>query len=92
MNPDSPLVPVFRARDEFLSEEDLDLQNLSPEELEAWWNLWLEAAQFTNDEDRFEYSHGVFRSFPFPDSQGSTPQSFTSVSADRGFLLRTSRR
>jgi hypothetical protein len=48
--------------DEFLSEEDLDLRNLSQEELEAWWNAWLEAAQATNDDDRFDYSHGVFRS------------------------------
>jgi len=51
-------------QDEFLSQEDLDLQNLSPEELEAWWNAWLEGAQITNDEDRFDYSHGVFRRSP----------------------------
>ncbi len=51
-------------RDEFLSEEDLDLQNLSSEELEAWWNVWLEAAQSTNEKDRHEYSHGVFRREP----------------------------
>lgn len=51
--------------DEFLSGEDLDLKNLSQEELEAWWNIWLEAAQATNAEDRFEYSHGVFRRYPF---------------------------
>jgi hypothetical protein len=47
-------------RDEFLSEEDLDLANLSNEELDAWWNLWLEQAQSTNDEDANSYSHGVF--------------------------------
>jgi hypothetical protein len=47
-------------RDEFLSEEDLDLRNLSWEELLAWWNLWLEHAQATNDLDRHTYSHGVF--------------------------------
>jgi hypothetical protein len=47
-------------RDEFLSEEDLDLANMPYEELEAWWNLWLEQAQITNDEDKDEYSHGVF--------------------------------
>ena len=47
-------------RDEFLSEEDLDLQNLTDEELDAVWTAWLEQAQITNDEDRFAYSHGVF--------------------------------
>ena len=47
-------------RDEFLSEEDLDLARLSHQELEAWWNAWLKQAQMTNEEDRNEYSHGVF--------------------------------
>ncbi|MDO9541318.1 MAG: hypothetical protein Q7J98_03230 [Kiritimatiellia bacterium] len=50
--------------DHFLSEEDLDLQDLSREELIAWWNLWLEQAQITNDQDKDEYSHGVFRHQP----------------------------
>ncbi|MSR64923.1 MAG: hypothetical protein EXS18_03980 [Verrucomicrobiae bacterium] len=50
-------------RDEFLSEEDLDLRNLSEEELLAYWNLWLHQAQATNDLDAREYSHGVFTSF-----------------------------
>ena len=47
-------------RDEFLSEEDLDLRNLGEEELLAWWALWLEQAQATNDLDAHLYSHGVF--------------------------------
>ncbi len=47
-------------RDEFLSEEDLDLENLSDEELDAYWRLWLTQAQATNDLDRASYSHGVF--------------------------------
>jgi hypothetical protein len=51
-------------RDEFLSEEDLDLRNLSEEELYAWWNEWLHAAQATNDLDAHLYSHGVFRHEP----------------------------
>ena len=56
--------PVLR--DEFLSEEDLDLQNLTDEELEAYWNLWLEQAQASNDLDAHEYSHGVFTEMPHP--------------------------
>lgn len=47
-------------RDEFLSEEDLDLKNLSWDELLRWWDLFLRQAQATNDLDEHEYSHGVF--------------------------------
>ncbi len=46
-------------RDEFLSDEDLDLKNLSPQELELVWTAWLRAAQMNNDRDIHEYSHGV---------------------------------
>lgn len=53
-------------RDEFLSEGDLDLVNLSEEELIAHWNLWLELAQATNDLDADLYSHGVFDRDPAP--------------------------
>lgn len=51
-------------RDQFLSEEDLDLRNLSEEELIAYWNLWLEQAQSTNEQDKHSYSHGVFTREP----------------------------
>jgi hypothetical protein len=47
-------------RDEFLSDEDLDLENLSAEELDVYWRLWLTQAQATNDLDQAFYSHGVF--------------------------------
>lgn len=47
-------------RDEFLSEEDLDLRNLSKEELFAYWDMWLTEAQVTNEFDKNLYSHGVF--------------------------------
>jgi hypothetical protein len=55
---------VTEIRDEFLSEEDLDLRNLSQEELIAYWNLWLHQAQATNDLDEALYSHGVFERDP----------------------------
>ena len=51
-------------RDEFLSEGDLDLRNLSQDELIAYWNLWLHLAQATNDLDEDLYSHGVFERAP----------------------------
>jgi hypothetical protein len=55
-------------RDEFLSEEDLDLRNLTDEELVAYWNQWLEQAQATNAADAHSYSHGVFAHAP-PDGR-----------------------
>lgn len=59
-------------RDEFLSEEDLDLRNLSEEELLAYCDLWLRQAQATNDLDAAFYSHGVFERDPavdFPEEE-----------------------
>lgn len=64
-------------RDEFLSEEDLDLRNLSHDELIAYWNLWLEQAQATNDLDEHLYSHGVFERDPTvapEDTTGRAPR------------------
>lgn len=55
---------ALQRRSEFLSEEDLDLQNLSWEELMAVWNQWLRQAQTTNDADRDSYEHGVFMTAP----------------------------
>jgi hypothetical protein len=47
-------------KDEFLSDEDLDLRNLNEKELSDYWNQWLEQAQATNSVDEHTYSHGVF--------------------------------
>lgn len=51
-------------QDEFLSEESLDIRSMSDAELDAWWSAWLRLAQATNDQDRREYSHGVFTREP----------------------------
>ncbi len=56
-------------RDEFLSEEDLDLQNLSKAELEAYWDMWFRQAQATNHLDYNRYSHGVFMDTTDPAAQ-----------------------
>jgi hypothetical protein len=61
-------------RDEFLSEEDLDLKNLSDEEFDAYWNLWFEQAQATNDADAHLYSHGVFEREPQANNDNAGPQ------------------
>lgn len=50
--------------DAFLSNEDLDLRNLSDEELITYWNLWLMQAQSTNALDEALYAHGVFERDP----------------------------
>ena len=47
-------------REEFLSEEDLELADMSHEEVMQTYNAWLIQAQSTNDADEDEYSHGVF--------------------------------
>ena len=49
-----------RAQDAFLSEEDLDLKNMSYEELLRYWDLWLLQAQATNDRDENKFSHSAF--------------------------------
>ena len=60
-------------REEFLSEEDLDLASLSEAELLAWWDLWLRLAQSSNALDEEEYSHGVFRRAPPTESAREAP-------------------
>jgi ABC-type ATPase with predicted acetyltransferase domain len=62
---------VTELRDEFLSEEDLDLVHLAEDELIAYWNLWLEQAQASNELDRGLYSHGVFARDPAVESDES---------------------
>lgn len=42
-----------------LSEDDVNLKELSAEELDGAWDLWFDLAQSTNDSDP-PYSHGVF--------------------------------
>lgn len=51
-------------KDAFFSEEDLDLRGLSFTELNRVWNAWLRQVQVTNEHDRHNYSHGVFRREP----------------------------
>jgi hypothetical protein len=52
----------YQERDEFGSEEDLDVANLDWPELLATWNAWLLQMQITNEQDKDDYSHGVFLS------------------------------
>ena len=44
---------------EMLSEDDLNLAEMTREELDRAWNLWFDLAQTTNDSDP-PYTHGVF--------------------------------
>ena len=44
---------------QMLSEDDVNLRELSDEELDRAWDLWFDLAQATNDWDP-PYSHGVF--------------------------------
>ncbi|MBI3490965.1 MAG: hypothetical protein HY047_04120 [Acidobacteria bacterium] len=42
-----------------LSEDDLNLEGLTEEELDRAWDLWFDLAQTTNEWDP-PYTHGVF--------------------------------
>jgi hypothetical protein len=44
---------------QMLSEDDINLRELSDEQLDLAWDLWFDLAQATNDWDP-PYSHGVF--------------------------------
>lgn len=44
----------------FLSEDDLNLSELSPEELTKAWELWFALAQATNEQDQDLFSHSCF--------------------------------
>jgi hypothetical protein len=44
---------------ELLSEDDRNLKDMPPEDLDAAWDLWFDLAQTTNDFDP-PWTHGVF--------------------------------
>jgi hypothetical protein len=44
---------------QMLSEDDLNLKDMTREELDSAWDLWFDLAQATNDFDP-PYTHGVF--------------------------------
>jgi hypothetical protein len=46
-----------------LSDDDVNLRELSEEELDLAWDLWFDLAQATNDDDP-PYTHGVFQRVP----------------------------
>lgn len=60
------LPPRLRARRTgmpMLSDDDVNLVELSDEELDLAWDLWFDLAQSTNDADP-PYTHGVFTTVP----------------------------
>ena len=73
---------MITLRDEFLSEEDLDLRTLTEVELYAYWDLWLRQAQATNDLDRHAYSHGVFGTAP--EAAGAVTPTLRATTASAG--------
>ena len=51
---------------QLLSEDDLNLEGMSEEELAAAWSLWFDLAQTTNDDDP-PFTHGVFVNLTWDD-------------------------
>ncbi len=57
-----------------LSEDDLNLREMTAEELDAAWDFWFDLAQWTNDHDP-PYAHGVFAGDDRPPRHPSPPSS-----------------
>ena len=55
-----------------LSDDDLNIRDLSDEELALAWDLWFDLAQTTNDDDP-PYTHGVFQFVTLADATASFP-------------------
>lgn len=55
-----------------LSDDDLNLAELSDDELVLAWDLWFDLAQATNDDDP-AYTHGVFQLARLPDAPARDP-------------------
>ena len=56
-----------------LSDDDLNLEGMSDEELGAAWDLWFDLAQTTNDADP-PYTHGVFVNLTWDDVSPLEPE------------------
>lgn len=56
---------------QLLSEDDLNLQDMTEEELADAWNLWFDLAQATNDDDP-PYTHGVLVNLTWDDLKKSS--------------------
>ncbi len=75
---------------ELLSEDDLNLKEMTREELDRAWNLWFDLAQTTNDFDP-PYTHGVFVLWDIvPSAQGGVASSQDSPAPPFGFEHRRS--
>ena len=57
-----------------LSDDDLNLAELTDDELAQAWNLWFDLAQTTNEWDP-PYTHGVFVGTALPPTRSATQTS-----------------
>lgn len=76
-----------------LSDDDLNLRELSDDELVRAWDLWFDLAQVTNASDP-AYSHGVLVGVEQPPAPGSTAPSEgdeVELTAGQGCLPRFTR-
>lgn len=73
---------------QMLSEDDVNLRELSDEELDRAWDLWFDLAQATNDWDP-PYSHGVFVNLTKDDSHVKPPLITIEETVDRIVGKRT---
>ena len=50
---------------QMLSEDDLNIRDMTREEIDLAWDLWFDLSQSTNDADP-PYTHGVFAAPEWP--------------------------
>ena len=73
---------------QMLSDDDLDLSDLSGDELALAWDLWFDLAQATNDADP-PYTHGVFRTVRVGSAGPTPPACDDDEDAGRAFDTET---
>ncbi len=67
---------------EMLGDDDLNLREMTPEELDLAWDLWFDLAQATNDFDP-PHTHGVFVVSAPPAAPGAPPAAHQPPAAAR---------
>ena len=59
MKKDHKVIPTSPIEN-YLSSEDIDLLSMTIEERLKAYTFWLKQMQVTNEQDKYDYTHGVF--------------------------------
>ena len=64
-----------------LSEDDLNLKDMTDEELDLAWDLWFDLAQASNDSDP-PYTHGVWVNLTWEDLEANPKELSEAVASE----------